>query len=787
MFRWLFLNESVLSSAEHAPWKISTLRALLLCGLVLEALIAVHRTMAIGADHVVVIAALGSVLLAAALFHSAKRPERGAAILIATIYAVGASIALFVTVDEIARQGILLVYTTPIIARLFFGKRLALALMLANCLPFFYLLHNAPFVHSPAFDLTLGASHTYVQSLLFLFFNVGIPLVVFRMLHGFDATARRHCESAALAGSHAQYQEFFENAGGAILLCEENGTILQANRLAGELIGAGGSSRPGAALFDGLQPVPDEPPLATLENAKGRHLRTPDGRRLLLEYVTKTGQNHYIVILRDAAPQSAIERALQRSQESVSFLSTHDALTRLPNRKSLRGHLARTLPGLEGETVMAMVSIRLNSIRLVNEKFGALVGDTYIQRFAEELHGILPDNAFCARLRSIVFSIALSPTRSANDVVSQVDRLRRRLPQEIVVDRHRLLVQFSTGIALARPGDASPEELMRRSEVALDSARRSTRDAVALFDEADAAQISRRIEIELGIVAALKQGEFRLVFQPKVGGHDRIAGLEALIRWHSPTLGDVSPAEFIPIAENSGLIHGVTRFVIEDCCRFIRETIDSGRQCPPVALNLSAIDVIRHDLLDLIDDARTRYATPSDLLEFEITETGLIGNEALAIHHLHELKKRGLGIAIDDFGTGYSSFSKLCDFPVNSIKIDQSFVARIGQCRKSESIIKAIVSLSSILSCTSIAEGVETERQERFLKSIGCNQFQGYYYYRPLEVAQLREFDLLAPLGERDTGFSTPAVRVRPRPADDRALPVLDGDELLFAPGPIDA
>ena len=790
MFRWLFLTESVLSSAEHAPWKISTLRIILLSGFVLEALIAVHsaiEAIAVGAYHIVAIVASFSVLLAAALFYSARRPERGAAILIATIYAAGAAIVLFVNVDEIAKLGILFVYTTPIIARLFFGKRLALALMLANFLPFFYLLRNAPFFHLSAFDLTLGASHSYIQSLLFLFFNVCIPLAVFRVLHALDATARRYRESsAALADSHAQYQEFFENAGGAILLCEEDGTILQANRLACELIGGDGS-RPMAALHDRLQPLADEAPVTTLENAKGRQLRTLDGRRLRLEHVTRTAQDHYIVILRDAAPHSAIERALQRSQENVSFLSTHDALTRLPNRKSLRAHLARTLPRLDGGTVMAVVSIRLNSIRLANEKFGALIGDAYIQRFAEALRGSLPDNAFCARLRSIVFSIVLPATRSANDVVGQVDRLRRCLPQEIVVEQHRLLVQFSTGIALAQPGDASPEELMRRSEVALDSARRSTRDAVALFDEADAAQISRRIEIELGIVAALKQGELRLVYQPKVGSHGRIAGLEALIRWHSPALGDVSPAEFIPIAENSGLIHGVTRFVIEDCCRFIRETLDRGQKCPPVALNLSAIDVIRHDLLGLIDDARARYATPSDLLEFEITETGLIGNEALAIHHLHELKKRGLGIAIDDFGTGYSSFSKLCDFPVSGIKIDQSFVARIGQCAKSESIIKAIVSLASILSCTSIAEGVETEPQERFLKSIGCNQFQGYYYFRPLEVAQLREFDFFAPLDERDVGFSTPAVRVRPRPEDTLALPALDSDVLLGLPGVVDA
>ena len=641
MFRWLILDQFAPSTAEHARWKISVLHVILLSGLTLAAVIAIHRSL-----------------------------------------------------DATATGGI------------------AIAIVACWC------------------ALLRAAATRYREIRL------------------------------ALAESAAQYREFFDSAGSPIVLCEADGAIVQANTMAGKLIGENDGLRdglrPGESLFDCLKPLAEEQraagkAIASLDTAKGRQLTTPGGRRILIEQVTKTTRGQFIVVLRDASSLDVIEQALKRSEESVSFLSQHDALTRLPNRKSLRAHLAQTLPRLEGDLVVAMVSIRLNSIRLVNEKLGALVGDAFIRRFSEELRQTLPADAFCARLRSIVFPIVLAPTRSADDVVRQVERLRQLLPQEIAVDGHRLLVQVSTGIAMARAGDTSPEELMQRCEVALDSARRSTEDAAALFNEADAAQIRRRIEIELGIVAALKQGEFRLVYQPKVDDQGDIAGMEALIRWRSPTLGDVSPTEFIPIAENCGLIRGITRFVIEETCRFIRKTIDSGRRCPPIALNLSAVDVIRHDLLELIDDSTTRHGTPADLLEFEITETGLIGNEALAIHHLRELKKRGSRISIDDFGTGYSSLSKLSNFPANSVKIDQSFVSRIGQCAKSEMIIKAIVSLADILSCTTIAEGVENDSQERFLKSIGCQQFQGYYFYRPLEVAQLRELGLLQPCGEKDT------------------------------------
>ncbi len=177
--------------------------------------------------------------------------------------------------------------------------------------------------------------------------------------------------------------------------------------------------------------------------------------------------------------------------------------------------------------------------------------------------------------------------------------------------------------------------------------------------------------------------------------------------------------------------------MIEAVCTYLRKTLDSGMQCPPVAINLSSVDIVRHDLLDVIEESSSRHNIPAHMLEFEITETGLIGNEALAIRHLQALKNRGNSIVIDDFGTGYSSLSKLSSFPINGIKIDRSFVAKIGSCNKSELIIKAIASLAHMMSCVTIAEGVESESQESFLKSVGCQIFQGYYYHRPLEIVQL--------------------------------------------------
>ncbi|RIX46852.1 MAG: sensor domain-containing phosphodiesterase [Rhodocyclales bacterium GT-UBC] len=747
MFDWLFLNDNALSPAEHARWRVSALRIILISGLVLEAAVALHVALdaiAIAAYHIVVVVVAFYLVLAIGVFHTAKRPNLAAAILLFAVYAAGTTILFLVNVDELAKLGIIFIYTTPIIARLFFGGRLAVALMAFNFLPFFYLLQNGPFVHYLPLNMTLPGSHTYLQSLVFLFFNVCVPLAVFRVLHAFDKSALRHHQtSAALEVSNAQYREFFENAGGAILLCSREGLILQANRMALSLLDAEHDQLVGRSLASCLRGrgdrLPEQVDTERLEEFTGWHWQTDDERQILVEYVTRTAQNSFIVVLRDASGVYMIKEALKRSHEREAFLMYHDALTCLPNRAKLRAHLMETLPLQEAGKVTPLVALRLGSIRHANEKFGNGIGDLLIQYFADEMRRLLPPGSYCARLRSITFLAILPSYESPTEAIRQIERFRLAFPQEFEISGNDVHVQFSTGIALARQGEVSPEELIRRCEVALESARRSKEDSPTLFSEADAALIRRSVDIELGIVSALRNHEFRLVYQPKVDANRQLVGMEALIRWQSPTMGSISPAEFIPIAERAGLIHDLTSFVIEEVCIFIRRLIDQGQDCPPVALNLSAIDIVRHDLIDLIDALTARYAIPPAMLEFEITETGLIGSEVLAISHLQALKTRGFSIAIDDFGTGYSSLSKLSSFPIHKIKIDRSFVMRIGENDKSELIIKAIVSLANLLSCVSIAEGVENEVQERFLKSIGCELFQGYYYHKPLEVQQIEQ------------------------------------------------
>lgn len=756
MFRWLFLNESALTPAEHAAWKLSALRIILMSGFVLEAAVAIHSSLdafAVGAYQVLWVVGSFYVVLALGLYYSSRHLQTGAAILIATVYASAFSIVCLVKQYDVAKLGFIFIYTTPIIARLFFGTRLAIGLMAFNIFPFLLLLLNRPIFNVPGFDISLPASNTYVQSLLFLFFNTCVPLAVFRVLHELDLSALRYRQaSAALTISHAQYEEVFQNAGTALLLTDATGKILQANQLANTLLGRRADDDEDSALFGWLSldnsvrlkaPNVDES-----ESMRMSAYRTRDGKLVALENISQTSTDHYIVALRDVSGLHSVHHALQLSLEREDYLSRHDALTNLPNRDMLRSHLQGILGNTDESKVTALVSFRLNSIRHANQQFGAHTGDILLRRFAEELSRVLPKNCFCARLRSIVFSFVVEQSRTPGEIIKLVERVRNSLPRELDVNGENLLVQFSAGIALVRQDDTEPDDLIRRSEVALDTARRSSDQSVTLFDEEDAQQIRRSVEIEVGIVNGLKQNEFRMVYQPKVDRGGNIAGMEALLRWESPALGNVAPAEFIPIAERAGLIRLISNFVMNQVCFQIRDWLDRFADSPVIALNLSATDIARTDLLQLIDSCCHRYDIAPSYIEFEITETGLIANEALTIHHLDELKTRGFNIAIDDFGTGYSSLSKLSHFPAHSVKIDRSFVAQIGHNKKSEMIIKAIISLANILSCHTVAEGVESQAQEIFLKEVGCDFFQGYYYYRPLEISALEL--LLAELPAKD-------------------------------------
>ena len=748
MFEWLLLKENALSAAENTIWKESALRIILVSGLFLEFVIGTLSAvdaMRVGAYYIVAVVVGFCVALLFAAHASIRRPLVGSAMLIVTIYAAAFCIVYFTREQEVRKLGILFIYTTPLIAGIFFGTRLALVLMVANILPFVMLVMNRPLPAYPHLSVLTVDGHAYIQSLLFLFFNICVPLAVFRLLHALDAAIQRQrAATAELESSHAQYQEIFENAGGAILLCDKLGRILKSNAMADALIGRPDCHKGQLANLFSLivhkcrdaheQAVADVAALQT-----GQEFQTRDERLLAIESIASTSGMHYMLTLRDISHIRQIQEALEHSKARESFLSNHDQLTRLPNRNLLRQQLEQAMAVMGPRRRIALVLIRLDSIKYINDSRGTVAGDALILAFANALRQLLPPDSLHARLRSVLFCFTIESHYGSNDVIPQVEYIRSCLPTELQIGNEVHQLQLSMAVAFSLPDETDGDQLIQRGKLAMDVARHSGNRNVAIFDDQAGAQVRRRLSIEQALVTALRENEMRVVYQPKVTHEGHIVGLEALVRWRSPTLGELSPSEFIPVAENCGAMHLITAFVLEQVCVYVRKTLDLDGSCLPIAINLSANDIVREDLLDMVNAICQQYRVSPEQLEFEITETGLVGDENLAITHLEALTAQGYAITIDDFGTGYSSLQKLSRFPTKSIKIDRSFVAQIGISEKSEVIIRAVVSLAKILSCTTVAEGVETLAQETFLKAIGCQFFQGFYYYRPMECEQLSE------------------------------------------------
>ncbi|HWU83927.1 MAG TPA: EAL domain-containing protein, partial [Rhodocyclaceae bacterium] len=250
-------------------------------------------------------------------------------------------------------------------------------------------------------------------------------------------------------------------------------------------------------------------------------------------------------------------------------------------------------------------------------------------------------------------------------------------------------------------------------------------------------RIEREARVEAALLDAIAAGELHLHYQPKVWADGRIECVEALVRWQSPRLGTVGPDEFIPLAERNGQIHAITAQVVELACAQQAAWRRDGIAAPPIAINLSGRDLHGGEIAEQLFDALERHDLPAYALQLEITETALIENEAMALAQLQELSRHGFAIALDDFGTGHSSLNKLSEYPISVIKIDRSFIAGIGSHARREQIVKATLSLARDLGCRSVAEGVENEAQLDFLRSHGCDLFQGYHLHRPMPANDL--------------------------------------------------
>ena len=436
----------------------------------------------------------------------------------------------------------------------------------------------------------------------------------------------------------------------------------------------------------------------------------------------------------------------RQSEVKIEYMAHHDALTDLANRVLLNDRLEHALGRVQHAEMVAVHHLDLDQFKAVNDTFGHPCGDKLLRIVAERLRGLVGEADTIARMGGDEFVIVQATIADPAEATSLAQRVIDALSEPYDIDGQQAVIGVSIGISVG-PGDGSnPDKLLRNADLALYRAKSDGRGTFRFFEPAMDLQMQTRRVMEQDLRKALPAGEFELHYQPVVNlASKEISGFEALIRWNHPAKGLISPATFIPLAEEIGFIVPMGEWVIRQACATAAQWPDKLH----VAVNISAIQFRSPGLMQVIVSALAASGLAPTRLEIEITESVLLHNKEATLAVLHQLRALGIRIAMDDFGTGYSSLTYLQSFPFDKIKIDRSFVKNITEDSSSLTIVRAVAALANGMGMTATAEGVETAEQLHSIASEGCTEMQGFLFSKPLPAAEI-ERQFLSGRGPRD-------------------------------------
>jgi diguanylate cyclase (GGDEF)-like protein/PAS domain S-box-containing protein len=451
-----------------------------------------------------------------------------------------------------------------------------------------------------------------------------------------------------------------------------------------------------------------------------------------------------VIVFRDVSHARALA-------EQVVHASQHDSLTGLPNRLLLNDRLTQAISLADRhKSRLAVLFMDIDGFKHINDSLGHLTGDKLLQSISKRLRGCIRTPDTVSRQGGDEFIVLLQDVQNPIDIASTVKRVLTAIAETHTVDIHKLHVTASMGVS-QYPGDGKDAEtLIKNADTAMYQAKGSGRQCFRYFKSAMNAQAVERHSIEEDLRRALQRKEFALHYQPKIDlKSGAIVGAEALIRWNHPTSGLLCPARFIPVAEDSGLIVPIGAWVLFEACKQAKAWLDAGLQAISMAVNVSSVQIGEETFLaELLAIVEESNLDPRSL-ELEVTESVLMKHAKLAASVLQTLRDRGIQIAIDDFGTGYSSLSYLKEFPLDALKIDQSFIRQLDKDPNGSTLVTAIVAMGRSLNLRVVAEGVETAESLEFLKAQNCDEAQGYYFSRPVPAeafAKLLSADAIARL-----------------------------------------
>lgn len=475
-----------------------------------------------------------------------------------------------------------------------------------------------------------------------------------------------------------------------------------------------------------------------LESNIKYRIKAKDGQLIHIDYTGKGTIKDKVYSLSGVITDVSNEK---KAEQKIHFMNYYDDITGIPNRKMFTEIFKELInDNLSCGTKLGLIFYDIDNFKSINDTYGHEVGDEILLKLSERVNKELDGRHTFARFGGDEFVIAFSRVHDENEIRELLNKLLVSVRKPIEVNNKSIYCSISLGVSMY-PRDADNLDiLLKTADMAMHKAKEEGKNRFRFFDVDILTLLRRQYDIEKALRTSIEKKEIFMVFQPKISiKGEKVNGFEALVRWVSQELGFVSPAEFIPIAENTGFIVELGKYIIEESFKKCRELYESSDNKFHIAINISDIQLREEGFIDFVSALLNKYNIPPEYIEFEITEGVIMQSVSRNIELLLNLKKLGVSIALDDFGTGYSSLSYLKRLPIDVLKIDKSFVDGIGVDEKSEYIAESIIKLSHSLDLKVVAEGVETKEQLGYLDKMKCDIAQGYYFSKPEKFEIIKE------------------------------------------------
>ena len=561
----------------------------------------------------------------------------------------------------------------------------------------------------------------------------------------YDITKQKSAEEAAFE-KEEEYRKIFQDHNAVMLMMDiETGEIIDANNSAVKFYGWTREEITKMKITD-INTLTEDEVYHEMERARRNKKNYFTFRHRLSDESVRDVEVYSGKIISGKRPRlfSIIHDITKRreAERTIKNLAFYDSLTNLPNRRMFSDYLENSIvQGQRNNFQVALLNIDLDHFKHVNDSFGHHIGDLLLTRVAERLRKNLRKNNIICRLGGDEFAVILEEFSSRQEINLVSKRILKVLEAPFFIDDREIFISASIGVAVFPEDGDDVNTLLKNSDLAMYGAKDRGKNGYYFFSEDMNHSSNSKMEIDTKLRKSLKNGELCLYYQPKIDiAENKIIGTETLLRWFKNGEVYKAPSEFIPIAESTGFILEIDRWVLLSACRQIEEWEKNNIKGQKISINISGLHFKQGLIIKTVTEVLKKVNIPRNSIEIEITEGVFMENMEEAVDILNHLRSMGIGISIDDFGTGYSSLSYLKNLPINRIKIDKSFIFNMIGSKKDTAIAKTVITMAKLLDLYVIAEGVETSEQLKILSENGCNEIQGFYFSKPLSAEEYEEF-----------------------------------------------